>query len=119
MVVRITTEIERVGDLAVNIAERVTNIASRPPMAVPFQFERMAEKTEKMLKSSLDALIKLDADLASGGDGKAVLCVTVTVDRGHGAPAEYPFIGPHPEPECKHEFDGRRRKRVVVKVLGE
>jgi phosphate transport system protein len=63
-VIKINNDLERIGDEAVNIAERVANIARRPPMAVPFQFERMAEKTENMLKSSLDALIHLDVDLA-------------------------------------------------------
>jgi phosphate transport system protein len=63
-VIKINNDLERIGDEAVNIAERVANIARRPPMAVPFQFERMAEKTEHMLKNSLDALIRLDVDLA-------------------------------------------------------
>ncbi len=63
-VIKINNDLERVGDEAVNIAERVANIAGKPPVEVPFEYSVMAEKSEAMLKSSLDALVNLDADLA-------------------------------------------------------
>ena len=63
-VIKITNDLERIGDEAVNIAERVSNIARRVPVTVSFDYMLMAEKAEFMLKSSLDALVKLDADLA-------------------------------------------------------
>jgi len=63
-VIKINNDLERVGDEAVNIAERVANIAGKPPVEVPFEYSTMAEKSEAMLKSSLDALVNLDADLA-------------------------------------------------------
>ena len=63
-VIKINNDLERVGDEAVNVAERVANIAKRPPVNVPFEYGVMAEKSEAMLKSSLDALVNLDADLA-------------------------------------------------------
>ena len=63
-VIKITNDLERIGDEAVNIAERVSNIARRVPVTVSFDYVLMAEKAEFMLKSSLDALVKLDADLA-------------------------------------------------------
>jgi len=62
--IKINNDLERVGDEAVNIAERVENIARRAPVAVPFEYGTMAEKTETMLHNSLDALVNLDADLA-------------------------------------------------------
>ena len=65
-VIKINNDLERVGDEAVNIAERVSNISKRPPVSVPFEYSTMAEKTEAMLKDSLDALVNLDADLAYG-----------------------------------------------------
>ncbi len=65
-VIKINNDLERVGDEAVNIAERVANISKRPPVSVPFEYSTMAEKTEAMLKNSLDALVNLDADLAYG-----------------------------------------------------
>jgi phosphate transport system protein len=62
--IKINNDLERVGDEAVNIAERVENIARRAPVNVPFEYGTMAEKTETMLHNSLDALVNLDADLA-------------------------------------------------------
>ncbi|HBF43429.1 MAG TPA: phosphate transport system regulatory protein PhoU [Desulfobacteraceae bacterium] len=63
-VIKINNDLERIGDEAVNIAERVINISKWPPVTVPFDFRVMAEKTEAMLKGSLDAIVNLDADLA-------------------------------------------------------
>ena len=63
-VIKINNDLERIGDEAVNIAERVANICRRSPVTVPFDYNVMAAKTEAMLKSSLDALVNLDSDLA-------------------------------------------------------
>jgi phosphate transport system protein len=63
-VIKINNDLERIGDEAANIAERVADIASRPPMEIPFDYSRMASKAEMMLRSSLDSLVNLDADLA-------------------------------------------------------
>jgi phosphate transport system protein len=63
-VIKINNDLERIGDEAVNIAERVSYIAKRPPVTVPLDYGLMAEKTESMLKSSLDSLVNLDIDLA-------------------------------------------------------
>jgi phosphate transport system protein len=63
-VIKINNDLERVGDEAVNIAERVENISRRVPVPVPFEYGTMAEKVEAMLRRSLDALVNLDADLA-------------------------------------------------------
>lgn len=63
-IIKINNDLERIGDEAVNIAERVEIIAKRPPVKVPFDFTIMAERTEAMLKGSLDAMVNLDADLA-------------------------------------------------------
>jgi phosphate transport system protein len=63
-IIKINNDLERIGDEAVNIAERVLIISKRPPVKVPFDFTIMAERTEAMLKGSLDAMVNLDADLA-------------------------------------------------------
>jgi phosphate transport system protein len=63
-VIKINNDLERIGDEAVNIAERVSYIAKRPPVTVPLDYRLMAEKTESMLKISLDSLVNLDVDLA-------------------------------------------------------
>lgn len=63
-VIKINNDLERIGDEAVNIAERVAYIAKRPSVTVPLDYGLMAEKTESMLKTSLDSLVNLDVDLA-------------------------------------------------------
>ena len=63
-VIKINNDLERIGDQAVNISQRVVSMARRPPVTVPFDYKLMAEKTEAMLRESLDALVNLDADLA-------------------------------------------------------
>jgi phosphate transport system protein len=60
----INSDLERIGDEAVNIAERVLVIAKRPAVPVPFDFEIMAQKAKKMLMESLDSLVHQDVDLA-------------------------------------------------------
>jgi phosphate transport system protein len=61
---KINNDLERIGDLAVNLAEHSTFLAGRPKTDVPFDFDAMAEKTELMLRKSLDALVKMDSKLA-------------------------------------------------------
>ena len=61
---KINNDLERVGDEAVNIAERVETISKRLPVSFKFDFAAMAEKAAAMLKDSLDALVNQDVDLA-------------------------------------------------------
>jgi phosphate transport system protein len=63
-VIKINNDLERVGDMAVNIAERVLIVAKVPPVSLAFDFEAMAAKAEAMLKMSLDSLVNLDVDMA-------------------------------------------------------
>jgi phosphate transport system protein len=64
VVVKINNDLERIGDEAVNIAERVESLAKRESAGFTFDYTEMAEKAEAMLKMSLDALVNLDIDLA-------------------------------------------------------
>jgi phosphate transport system protein len=63
-VIKINAELERIGDQAVNIAERVGVTAKREQLDFYFDYSTMGEKAQTMLKMSLDALIQLDYDLA-------------------------------------------------------
>jgi len=63
-VLKINSDLERVGDLAVNIAERAMFLATQPEVNIEFDFTAMAVKTQEMLKKSLDALVNLNAGLA-------------------------------------------------------
>ena len=63
-VIKINNDLERIGDQAVNIAERVDVIAKRDLPDLFFDYSSMGEKAQKMLKMSLDALVNMDYDLA-------------------------------------------------------
>jgi phosphate transport system protein len=76
--IKINSELERIGDEAVNIANRVRNISKRRKLDLSFDFEIMAEKAATMLRLSLDALVSLDLDLAF-----KVLTLDDEVDRMH------------------------------------
>jgi phosphate transport system protein len=59
-VMKIINDQERVGDLAVNIAERARVIAGLPPRETPSSLVEMAERVRAMLTSALDALVRQD-----------------------------------------------------------
>jgi phosphate transport system protein len=63
-VIKINNDLERIGDQAVNIAQRVAVLAKRHDVNFNFDYARMAEKAQAMLRMSLDALVNLDEDLA-------------------------------------------------------
>lgn len=58
MVARITTELERVGDLCVNICENVQLLLSEPPLKPLIDLPKMAEIVKRMLDESLAAFIE-------------------------------------------------------------
>ncbi len=62
--IKIITDLERMGDLAVDISERAMELLDEPPLKPYIDLPRMAEAAQKMLKDSLDAFVKQDADLA-------------------------------------------------------
>jgi len=61
---RINVELERIGDLAVNIAERVVSLNQESQLKPYIDIPRMAEITKNMVKDVLDAFVNGDADLA-------------------------------------------------------
>ncbi len=63
-VLKINADLERVGDMAVNIAERAVFLSEASPLDLPIDMRTMCEKAQSMLKRSLDALVNLDAKLA-------------------------------------------------------
>ncbi|MDY6792779.1 MAG: phosphate signaling complex protein PhoU [Thermodesulfobacteriota bacterium] len=63
-VIKINNDLERIGDQAVNIAQRVKTITKKEGSDFIFDYSVMAEKAETMLKMSLDALVNMDDDLA-------------------------------------------------------
>jgi len=63
-VMKVNNDLERVGDLAQNIAERARFLATHEPIDVALDFGRMVERVRTMLSQSLDALVQQDTVLA-------------------------------------------------------
>ena len=59
-VLRINQDLERIGDLAVHIAERALFLCGQPPINIPFRLGEMADKAQAMLKKVLDAFVNLN-----------------------------------------------------------
>lgn len=62
--IKIITDIERIGDMAVDTCERAVEMLDEPQLKPYIDIPRMAEAAQKMLKDSLDAFVARDADLA-------------------------------------------------------
>jgi phosphate transport system protein len=63
-VLKINNDLERMGDLARNIAKRVPQLTSGEPVELPPEIRTMAMQAQDMVKESLDALVKGDPLLA-------------------------------------------------------
>ena len=61
---KINNDLERIGDLATNVAERALDLSSGPPLTLPLRFERMTRIVRDMLHDGLDALVRRDGALA-------------------------------------------------------
>ena len=73
--VKINSDLERVGDLAVNIAEAARRYLKHPPVKQLIDIPRMADIAQTMLRDALDAFVRRDAALA-----RAVLKEDDTLD---------------------------------------
>ena len=62
--VKINTDLERVGDLAVNIAEAGTRYISHPPVKKLIDIPQMGDIAQSMLRDALDSFVKRDTRLA-------------------------------------------------------
>ncbi|MGO9113931.1 MAG: phosphate signaling complex protein PhoU [Thermoguttaceae bacterium] len=61
---KINNDLERIGDMAVNIARKAAALATETAIEIPSDFADMGEQTQAMLRKSLDALVQMDAALA-------------------------------------------------------
>jgi phosphate transport system protein len=62
--VKINNDLERIGDLCVNIVQRVLSLINQSPISPMIDLPRMAALAEKMLHDALDAFVNRNADLA-------------------------------------------------------
>ena len=63
-VMKLVTDLERMGDLTVNIAERAVELARAPKLDPPLDLKPMSAMVQAMLKESLDSFIHRDAPAA-------------------------------------------------------
>ena len=75
-VMKINADLERVGDQAVNIAERVMSLAKLPPVELPIDIPRMASTVSGMVQRALESFLEGKSELA-----EAVLKMDDIVDR--------------------------------------
>jgi phosphate transport system protein len=61
---KISTDLERMGDLAVNIASRALSLMAQPELKTPIVLTDLAGLVHSMVLSSLDAFVRRDANLA-------------------------------------------------------
>jgi len=61
---KITTDLERIGDMATHIAERAIELAAEVPIKPYIDIPRMADVARDMLRRSLDAFVREDTELA-------------------------------------------------------
>ena len=65
-VLKINSELERIGDLASNMASQCLALAELPSIDIgPFGLTEMTHQTQRMVKQSLDALVDVDEELAN------------------------------------------------------
>lgn len=63
-VLKINTELERIADLAVNIAERTISLVEYPEFEIPAKLERMFIRAAEMVHEALDAFVDQNVDVA-------------------------------------------------------
>ncbi len=62
--IKINTDLERMGDLAVNIVERALSLIGQQPVNPLIDMPRLGHLVESMVRNSLDSFVKRDAGLA-------------------------------------------------------
>ncbi len=64
-VLKINNDLERIGDLAVNIAETAQRLMASPPLTIPEKLQQMSTITQAMVGASLDAFVQMNVVAAA------------------------------------------------------
>ena len=100
---KITTDLERIGDNAVNICERALELNEEPQLKPYIDMPRMAEIAQSMVKDSLDAFMRDDTDAGRRGDRA----------RRRGRPAQLPGVSRAAELHGGGSADHPRATRLL------
>ncbi len=60
-ILKINNDLERIADLAVNIAQRAIALSDQPMIEIPFDLEGIFHKANDMLHQSIDSMVKMDS----------------------------------------------------------
>jgi phosphate transport system protein len=63
-VIKINSDLERIGDQAANIAERALALKDLPVIQIPLEIQEMAEQAGVMIRTAIQALLEADARMA-------------------------------------------------------
>ena len=77
-VMQVNNDLERMADLAENMARRTRTLVSLPPIRIPFDIVAMATRVREMVKKSLDSMVEQDVDGA-----RSVIKMDDQVDDAH------------------------------------
>ena len=64
MILKINTDLERMGDHAVNIAQKAQYLIGQPPLKFDFPIAKMASSVQKMVRNALDCFMNENVELA-------------------------------------------------------
>ena len=70
LAMKMVTDLERVGDLAVNICERVLALGAAPPPSISQRLARMAQIVQSMIRDAIDGFVQRDVILARSVFGR-------------------------------------------------
>ncbi len=61
---KVNNDLERMGDLATNIARRAIYLAEQKSFEIPVDFKQLVKKTKAMVEDAIKSLVSQDAELA-------------------------------------------------------
>jgi len=97
-VLKINADLERVGDQAVNIAQRVLDLISEPEMSLPVDIPRMADSVSTMVQRALESFLDGRAEVA-----EAVLQMDGIIDRMKDEAFVILVRRMHDDPQCTRQ----------------
>jgi phosphate transport system protein len=92
---KIENDLERIADLAANIAERAVSLSTRAELVVPMRIRDMVEHCARMLRHSIDAFVRGDAELA-----RRICAEDAEVDRANRLIIQELLEAMHANPAC-------------------
>ena len=63
-VLKMNNDLERIGDLAVNIAEQTLGVAGEKRVKIPFDYDTMTTRVQTMVRDAMNAMVNMDTKLA-------------------------------------------------------